>query len=50
MRTAVNLFISCRKNAFLLENFNKNMFFLNEMDKLTAVVMSIELWNKERNL
>ena len=33
---------------FLLENFNKNMFFLHEMDKLTAVLMSIEWWNKER--
>ena len=48
IRTAVNLFISCRKNVFLLENFNKNSFFLHEMDKLMAVLMSIEWWNKER--
>ena len=48
MRTTVNLFISCRKNVFLLENFNKNSFFLHEMDKLMAVLMSIEWWNKER--
>ena len=42
MRTDVNLSISCRKNMFLLENFNKNKFFLHEMDKLTSVLMSIE--------
>ena len=42
MRTDVNLSISCRKNMFLLENFNKNKFFLYEIDKLTAVLMSLE--------
>ena len=42
MKKAVNLSISCRNSAFLLENYNKNTFFLNEMDKLTAVFMSIE--------
>ena len=48
MRTAVTLSISCRKNMFLLENFNKNKFFLHEMDKVMSVLMSIEWWNKER--
>ena len=32
----------------LLENFNKKQVFLHEMDQLTSVLMSIELWNKER--
>ena len=42
MRTTVNLSILCRKNLFLLENFNKNTFFLHEIDKLTVVLMSIK--------
>ena len=42
MRTTVSLSISCGKNVFLLENFNKNTFFLHEMDKLTVVLMSIK--------
>ena len=48
MRADVSLSISCWKNMFLLENFNKIMFFLHEMDKLTSVLMSIEWWNRER--
>ena len=43
MRTTVSLSISCGKNVFLLENFNKNTFFLHEMDKLTVVLMSTKL-------
>ena len=35
MRTTVNY-------LFLLENLNKNKFFLHEMDKLTVVLMSIK--------
>ena len=42
MRTTVSLSISCRKNVFVLENFNKNAFFLHEMDTLTVVLMSIK--------
>ena len=42
MRATVNLSISCRKDMFLLENFNKNTFFLHEMDKLTVVLMSMK--------
>ena len=42
IRTTINLFISCRKDVFLLENFNKNMFFLHEMDTLTVVLISIK--------
>ena len=34
MRTTVILSISCGKNMFLLENFNKNTFFIHDMDKL----------------
>ena len=48
MRTAVNLSISCRKNVLLLKLSEKNTFFLHEMDKLTAVLMSMKWWNKER--
>ena len=46
MRPTVSESISCRKNVFLFENFNKNTFFLHEMDKLTVVLMSIERLNK----
>ena len=46
MRPTVSESISCRKNVFLLENFNKNTFFLHEMDKLTVVLMSIKWLNK----
>ena len=42
MRTTLNLSISCRKNEYLLENFNKNTFFLHEMYKLRVVLMSIK--------
>ena len=42
IRTDVNWSISYRKKMFLLENFDKNMFFLHEMDELTSVLMSIE--------
>ena len=48
MRTTVSLSISCRKNVFLMENFNKNTFFLYETDKLTVVLMSIKWLNKKR--
>ena len=48
MRTTVSLFISCRKNMFLLKFFNKNTFFPHEMDKLTDVLMSIKRLNKGR--
>ena len=48
MRTTVGLSISCEKNVFLLENFNKNRFFPHEMNKLTVVLMSIKRLNKER--
>ena len=49
MRTTVSLSISCRKNLFLVKNFNKNTFSLYEMDKLTVVLMSIKRWlNKKR--
>ena len=48
MRPTVSGSISCRKNEFLLKFSNRNTFFLHEMNKLTAVLMSIELWNKER--
>ena len=44
MRTTVSLSISCgKKNVFLLENFNRNTFFLHEMDKLTVVLMSYKM-------
>ena len=42
MKATVNLSISCRKKRVLMENFNKNTFFLHEMDKLTVVLMSIK--------
>ena len=48
MRTTVSLSISCGKNVFLLENFNKTTFFLYEMDKLTVVLISIKWLNKKR--
>ena len=34
MRPTISESISCRKNVFLLENFNKNTFFLHEMINL----------------
>ena len=46
LRTTVNFSISCRKNVFLLENFNKNTFFVHEMNKLTVVLKSIKWLNK----
>ena len=50
MRTTVNLSISCRKNVFLLENFNKNTFFDRDARRSGPTIHFVGLETLVQNL